>query len=557
MIKYLNEEEFRYNSLTDDEKRYIFNLFRDSYLKSVGTHWSEEKFIKKTKDWLFFGDKINGFIAVKENNGIFKLVISAGSLSSVINGINELLSLNKPVWGLSNDKLKNFLVKKFNFISPNKEEILKMKKLFSDEFLANKEYIINDDGTFTFNYDDVGVSNKYFVANELFFNKINKQKMNLSSLINEADYSLHKGDLSNANKPYGGWKDNLYAMSGRSTGHFGSGTYISTYKNEDKELYNKYIDVPYYRQNITKVEKGLYVIDLDKYNLYKPSGKRVADFLFSTLRLINQFFYTFDDLNSKGIVLNDFKKRRLQIIINNLKKLNLKLPPLKDCLDIINKLQQILHRAQESKPPTLATLIMEYNGFNGVNVNNIDGWDNPTHGSVIYDLKKFDDNRYSTETQNVSTEYIKDKNNKIILKYNEKFYQKINRNTTIKRINYYINELTEPLEKFDWENLDNFLQKGEITKEVYNHILKIYSFKLKKLINDGLDIYKLNKFDIIALLSKGDFDYINKNYNLEKLMRFIYENKIFYLDIVKKYLKTIDKEKLEDKHYYDEIMSLF
>jgi hypothetical protein len=557
MIKYLNEEEFRYNSLTDDEKRYIFNLFRDSYLKSVGTHWSEEKFIKKTKDWLFFGDKINGFIAVKENNGIFKLVISAGSLSSVINGINELLSLNKPVWGLSNDKLKNFLVKKFNFISPNKEEILKMKKLFSDEFLANKEYIINDDGTFTFNYDDVGVSNKYFVANELFFNKINKQKMNLSSLINEADYSLHKGDLSNANKPYGGWKDNLYAMSGRSTGHFGSGTYISTYKNEDKELYNKYIDVPYYRQNITKVKKGLYVIDLDKYNLYKPSGKRVADFLFSTLRLINQFFYTFDDLNSKGIVLNDFKKRRLQIIINNLKKLNLKLPPLKDCLDIINKLQQILHRAQESKPPTLATLIMEYNGFNGVNVNNIDGWDNPTHGSVIYDLKKFDDNRYSTETQNVSTEYIKDKNNKIILKYNEKFYQKINRNTTIKRINYYINELTEPLEKFDWENLDNFLQKGEITKEVYNHILKIYSFKLKKLINDGLDIYKLNKFDIIALLSKGDFDYINKNYNLEKLMRFIYENKIFYLDIVKKYLKTIDKEKLEDKHYYDEIMSLF
>jgi hypothetical protein len=108
-MRLINEEEFRYDSLTDEEKKYIFNLFKDSYLKSVGTYWSEEKFIKKTKDWLFFGDKINGFIAAKENNGIFKLIISAGSLGSVINGINELLSLNKPVWGLSNDKLKNFL----------------------------------------------------------------------------------------------------------------------------------------------------------------------------------------------------------------------------------------------------------------------------------------------------------------------------------------------------------------------------------------------------------------------------------------------------------------
>jgi hypothetical protein len=379
----------------------------------------------------------------------------------------------------------------------------------------------------------------------------------LRSLINEADYSLHKGDLSNANKPYGGGTDSLYGMEGRGTGHFGSGTYLSTYKEEDNEKYKKYIDVPYYNRHITKVKEGVYVIDLDKYNLYKPGSTRIANFLYSTLRLINSFFYDLDDLNSKGIVLNDFKKRRLQIIINNLKKLNLKLPPLKDCLDIIKKSQQVINRSQELSPPTLATLIMEYNGFNGVNVNNIDGWDNTTHGSVIYDLKKFDDNRYSTETQYVSSEYIKDKNNKIILKYKEKFWQKIDSNTTIKEINYYINELTEPLEKFDWVKLDDFLEEGEITKEVYNHILKVYSFKLKKLINNGFDIYELNKFDIIALLSLGDFDYINKNYNLDKLMRFIYENEIFYLDIVKKYLKTIDKEKLEDEHYYNQIMSKF
>jgi hypothetical protein len=385
----------------------------------------------------------------------------------------------------------------------------------------------------------------------------------LKSLINEDDYSLHLGDLSNANKPYGGGTDNIYTMRGRSTGHFGSGTYLSTYKNEDNELYNKYIEgSKYYYRHITKVDNGIYVIDLDKYNLYKPGNSKNAKFLFQTLRLINSLFNVLWNENYlKNGNIDNNSKILLRKIINNLNYLNLKLPPLKVFLNSIKTLIAIAENDDESRLPTLGTILMEYNGFNGVNVNNIEGWDNTKHGSVIYDLSKVIEKdstkvqyNKNADNENIDVDYSDKIENK---KFKENFYKKIHRRTTIKGINYYINELTEPLEKIDWNMLDNFLEEGEITNEIFNHIKKVYPIKLKKLINNGFDIYELNKFDIISLLSLGDFDYINKNYNLDKLMRFIYENEIFYLDIVKKYLKTIDKEKLEDEHYYNQIMSKF
>jgi hypothetical protein len=325
-MRLINEEEFRYDSLTDEEKKYIFNLFKDSYLKSVGTYWSEEKFIKKTKDWLFFGDKINGFIAAKENNGIFKLIISAGSLGSVINGINELLSLNKPVWGLSNDKLKNFLVKKFNFISPNKEEILKMKKLFSDEFLANKDYIINDDGTFTFNYDDVGVSNKYFVANDLFFNKINKEKMNLSSLVNEENISppnipntknfWHGGNLDD-------YVDNIAHKKGRY--EYGPGLYAITkyevaskYSKGSRKLYllsiengNEIGDV-YLDRNIVEDFIKSYVISSKRKEIINIYEKHYNEDKINASIVLNVI------LNEKAIKPSDTDKLRLFLLNNNI-----------------------------------------------------------------------------------------------------------------------------------------------------------------------------------------------------------------------------------------------
>ena len=380
----------------------------------------------------------------------------------------------------------------------------------------------------------------------------------LRGLINEDDYSIHKGDLSKANKPYGGGTDKLYRMQGRGTGHFGSGTYISTYKNEDKELYDQVIKDKIYRTHFNKIKDGIYVIDLDWYNLYKPRNENEANYLFQTLKLINQFFYSVCQLGySKSTYhgLDDDSKLTLKKIINNLDKLNLKLPPLKNFIDIVKNL---CNSDKDNNLPSLSTILIEYNGFNGVNVNNIQGWDNTTHGSVIYDISKIikPDYNYTKPRFNEKLYNTKLKNGKIVSQYEteDKFYKKITPKTTIKEINYYINELTEPLEKINWLMLDELWREEKLTREVYEHIPKVYSFKIKKFVDNGLRIDELNEYDIKSLLRIVDFNYINEKTNIDDFLYLIYKKQLYYSPIIQKFLKTIDKTKLEDEYWYNEIM---
>lgn len=58
----------------------------------------------------------------------------------------------------------------------------------------------------------------------------------IMTILKELDYSLHVNRHNefdvNKLKKYGGGTDALLMMNGRGTGHFGSGTYLSTYKED-------------------------------------------------------------------------------------------------------------------------------------------------------------------------------------------------------------------------------------------------------------------------------------------------------------------------------------
>jgi hypothetical protein len=150
-------------------------------------------------------------------------------LGSIVNGLNELISLNKPIWGFVNDKLQNFLTKKFNFLTPNKNEIKQIQNFLSDDFLKNKSFVINDDGSFTFDYEDVGMSNIYLVINDKFFKNIKSNKMKLLDLINEENITppnipntknfWHGGNLDD-------YVDNIAHKKGRY--EYGPGLYAIT-----------------------------------------------------------------------------------------------------------------------------------------------------------------------------------------------------------------------------------------------------------------------------------------------------------------------------------------
>lgn len=377
----------------------------------------------------------------------------------------------------------------------------------------------------------------------------------LRGLIYEDDYSIHIGELPTNLKPYGGGTDSLYRMSGRDTGHFGSGTYFSTYKDINNDLYDKFILNKNYDKSFNKVENKIYVIDLDSYKLYKPMNKNNAEFLFKTLKLINQFFYSVCSLNYMGSTydgLNDNSKNKLKIILNNLKYLKLKLPPYKNFIELVKNLCTSEKNDDITIPP-LATIIMEYNGYNGVNVNNIDGWDNTLHGSVIYDLNKLDKNE---EKQNIDTfNYKIDKNDKIVNKFHkDSFYKNIKLNTSILTVNSLVNLLDKPLEQIDWLMLEDKLSKKEITNEIFNHIKKVYSLKLKKLISNGIDTKDLTEYDILLLLRMVNFDYVLNNLDIDEIFYKISKYNLYKDKYVKNFIDSVDKTKLEDTYYYDKII---
>jgi len=71
-----------------------------------------------------------------------------------------------------------------------------------------------------------------------------------------------------------------------------------------------------------------------------------------------------------------------QIISRNAKALKLKCPGFRELWNMIKS-----HISSDSIQ-SFSTIFMEYNGYNGVNVSGVEGFDNTTHGSVIYDLSK-------------------------------------------------------------------------------------------------------------------------------------------------------------------------
>lgn len=194
-------------------------------------------------------------------------------------------------------------------------------------------------------------------------------------LMNE-DFNYHytHGQEHNG-KPY--YSDNKFAMKGRDTGHFGSGTYFSTYKfdnNRDIETYNtERTDEPQF----IRIRNNVYRVNLDFYtNLYKVPNREWGNVLYTTLERVNNLY----NMVATG---NYNCAAHYQIIKNNCGHLGLKCPSYYQLMKMA-----LEHAKHEDDIRSFSTVFMEHNGYNGVNVSGIYGLDNTLHGSVVYDLSK-------------------------------------------------------------------------------------------------------------------------------------------------------------------------
>jgi glycerol-3-phosphate cytidylyltransferase-like family protein len=206
----------------------------------------------------------------------------------------------------------------------------------------------------------------------------------------ETEYNFHKGgdfkDITNI-EPYG--SDTIFRMDGRGTGHFGSGVYFSTY---NIERWEKDSSLDEYRKDdgrpeFIKIKNGVYRVDFDLYkNLFRVRNAIHGDYLFKTLKLANGIFYSNINYSNGVLNLSPTLSTRYLILKNNLDKLGLRIPKYRD---FIRMMETASHNLKDRKDwRSFSTRIMEYNGFNGVNVSGIHLFDNTMHGSVIYDMSK-------------------------------------------------------------------------------------------------------------------------------------------------------------------------
>ena len=213
-----------------------------------------------------------------------------------------------------------------------------------------------------------------YVISESKLKQIIKEE--LTKLFEDFNYHFSHGKEHNG-KPYG--SDNKFQMVGRDTGHFGSGTYFSTYKFDDNaevKQYNKErIDEP----NFIKIKDNVYRVDLDFYkNLYKVPNERWGNVLYTTLQNVNALY--------NRVFNGDYNcSKQYQIIKNNCSHIGLNCPPYIDLMRMAKA-----HTQNNSDIRSFSTVFMEWNGYNGVNVSGIFKFDNTLHGSVIYDLSKID-----------------------------------------------------------------------------------------------------------------------------------------------------------------------
>ena len=371
--------------------------------------------------------------------------------------------------------------------------------------------------------------------------KIILTEKQLLKLINEHEFNYHisrKRKIKDL-KPYG--SDSIIRMDfSRHTGHFGSGFYFSTYSCENfNDLYGN-VDLD--DGNFKEVEENLYRVDFDLYkNLFRVKNVKHGDALFLTLKLINQAFFLY--MSESEDLSNYYLK-----IIKNAHELGLKIPKYRDFIKMLQKAKldytKMRNKETDSENDirSMSTRIMEYNGFNGVNVSGIEIYDSRLHGSVIYDLSKqsstpikvkdidyFCHNKSNILGHNleVETDFLRGE------KVNYLKILKLPKNQQIlfikryKRFisSYIIDEFGDDLKKLYYRYLEQKLIKDLMLEEItVDDIMGMYrNGYIKIILNPNIKIenktlleyiltntYRINSYEI-----KGFIDAIEQNLNRE------------------------------------------
>lgn len=199
------------------------------------------------------------------------------------------------------------------------------------------------------------------VTNDYMNKKIREGKQ---KEISKENIGVHYGDLGKARDTYY-WD---IESSNRSTGHYGTGTYFYSLEQDEN---NKALP------HFSRGERPRHEVDFSEYKLFKPRNDFEAGMLHDGLKAIN-YMSNFAEHHSEFDSLQNV--------------LEYQGIPRQASQEAFYKVRDIYYTPKyqnasyDSKLDSLSTIFMKELGYNGIDVRGIDGYDNSTYGSVIYDL---------------------------------------------------------------------------------------------------------------------------------------------------------------------------
>jgi hypothetical protein len=127
----LDEKTWQFDGLDDQEQEILYNIFRDTYVKTTGAAFDKDDFDWRASSWTFFGEPPNGTsnetsvggIAVRKqiSNNMYKLVASFGNFRGVLKGFDELKQQanGASIWGIVDETIRKLIIKHDkDFVAP-------------------------------------------------------------------------------------------------------------------------------------------------------------------------------------------------------------------------------------------------------------------------------------------------------------------------------------------------------------------------------------------------------------------------------------------------------
>lgn len=176
----MKEASIRLNSKNADQ---LFKAFRDSYIKSTGKSWTQEKFLQRAGNWEFFGpDDMSGFVAARpQRSGLLKLVGTAGSPRGILAGIKELQSdPERKIWGLVSENLVRPATR-HGMLAPHTLPgghlmLKQLAKKIPSSVTGGVPMTISPRGSAILDYKDVGQAEKFLVGSPAYFSGVMQEQ---------------------------------------------------------------------------------------------------------------------------------------------------------------------------------------------------------------------------------------------------------------------------------------------------------------------------------------------------------------------------------------------